>query len=68
MKACKIFISKRDLAEKLGINENQFVIGQVNGNCDMIEYMIYIDDNAVVNDEIDTTENLDDSNIRRQKI
>jgi hypothetical protein len=46
MKICKLYINKAFLAEKLGIDESQFAIGQVESNISEIGFTILIDENA----------------------
>jgi hypothetical protein len=48
MKATKLYIDKNFLSEKLGIDEDQFVIGNVVSNDSMIEFTVFIDDSANV--------------------
>lgn len=49
MKVAAVYLSKQDFAEKLGINENQFIFGDVTSNSNEIEFRLYIDDNAETN-------------------
>ena len=46
MKVAAFYLSKQDFAEKLGINENQFIFGDVTSNSNEIEFKLYIDENA----------------------
>lgn len=46
MKICKLFIDKAFLAEKLGIDESQFAIGEVESNNAEITFTVFIDENA----------------------
>jgi hypothetical protein len=46
MKMASIYISKEDIAKKLGIDVNQFVFGKAESNYHEIQFDVVIDSNA----------------------
>lgn len=69
MKMAKLFISKGDLAEKWGLNTEDFIIGQVRGEYDSIEFDVIFTSDVEVK-EIQTVDYVDSigQNLRRQRL
>lgn len=68
MKACKLYVDKSYLAEKLGIEESQFAIGKVESNLSEIEFTILIDEDAITKELKTVRLANNDLLIRRNKI
>lgn len=65
MKMASIYIDKKYIADKLGIEADQFVFGKVESNYNDIQFDVIIDSNA----EVKHAEDVSDSNwnVRRQR-
>lgn len=66
MKMASVYFTKEDIAKKLGIEVNQFVLGKVEGSYNEIQFDLIIDSNA----EVKHVEDVSDSNwnVRRQRL
>lgn len=65
MKMATIYISKSDIAEKLGIDSSQFVFGKVESNYYEVQFDVIVDSNAEINHAADVSES--NWNVRRQR-
>ena len=67
MKMASIYISKEDIAKKLGIEPSQFVFGKVEGSLHEVQFDVIIDSNAETINATDLEEG-SQWNIRRQRL
>jgi hypothetical protein len=68
MKVVSIYINKKYFAEKLGIKENQFVLGDIEADSNEIQFKIFIDNDAEVKESSQVSESHSGWNIRRQTL
>lgn len=64
MKACKLYFDRKYIAERLGISEEQLVIGQVESSLTEVTITILVDDDA----EVESTKVENERSIRRQRL
>lgn len=68
MKVASVYIDKKYITEKLGIDENQFVFGDIEGDSNEIQFKVFIDSDAEVKSASPVIEGSDNWSIRRQRL
>lgn len=68
MKVVSVYIDKKHFTERLGIKENQFVFGEIEGDSNGIEFKLYIDNDAEVDNSSQISEDHSHWNIARQNL
>lgn len=69
MKVIEFYMNKSYFADKLDIEESQFVIGDINNDFESVTFKIFIDNDAKTKNPEDSAELKNGLwNVRRQKI
>ena len=69
MKVIEFYMNKSYFADKLDIEESQFVIGDINNDFETVAFKIFIDNDAKTKNPEDSAELKNGLwNVRRQKI
>lgn len=68
MKVISVYIDKKHFTERLSIKENQFVFGEIEGDCNGIEFKLYIDNDAEVDSSSQISDDHSHWNVARQSL